>query len=147
MVCHQKQKTCQKQADTGDNEGCGGKADEILSHHTNDTRGNRGYQYQQNKFAVVVMYDPMIAESFVIAPVPVKNLDVSDDIPAHAKELPYHLENIFPVNDKDRRQRTNMQTDVKQQSAVRLHIENILKYGQMAGTADRKKLGNSLYDS
>ena len=93
------------------------------------------------------MYDPMIAESFVIAPVPVKNLDVSDDIPAHAKELPYHLENIFPVNDKDRRQRTNMQADVKQQSAVRLHIENILKYGQMAGTADRKKLGNSLYDS
>ena len=56
------------------------------------------------------------------------------------------LKIFLPVNDKDRRQRTNMQADVKQQSAVRLHIENILKYGQMAGTADRKKLA-TLYDS
>ncbi len=39
MVRHQKQKTCQKQADTGDDQRCRGKADQILSDHANEPVG------------------------------------------------------------------------------------------------------------
>ena len=93
------------------------------------------------------MYNPVITECFLIPAVAVKNLDITGDICAHGEKLPYHLKDILPVNNKYCSQCSDMQTDIKKQSPVRLHPENILKYGQMAGTADRQKFCDPLYNS